>query len=269
MKTVRLLLMALAVLAFASCSRQMHTYVPNPANVPLLKEKNEFKANLSLTNWQAAYAVSDNIAVMVNGQYVWRNLLYDSDSDGDWLLDPHVRGGLIEGGVGFFKAVDSRQRAIFDVYAGYGNGSFKTLDNEFSADSIRGNTNYQLRTKFHKFFIQPTFGFSHKVVEAAFSTRISVVRFYDQTMGSKVFENDDVRRENFLKLGDKAMPFFEPTFTVRAGYRYIKWHGQLLISVPINDETYSGYQVGDFFQPVSFSTGISLNFGQWVQDAKK
>lgn len=269
MKTVRLFLMAFMVLAFASCSRQVHTYVPNQANVPLLKEKNEFKANISLTNWQAAYAVSDNIAIMANGQYVWRNLMFngDDDDDDDLLLDPYVRGGLVEGAVGFFKAVDSRKRAVFDVYAGYGNGAFKTLDN--SGDSVRGNTDYQIRTRFHKFFIQPSFGLSHKVVEAAFSSRFSVVRFYDQTMGSKAFLDNPNRRENFMRLSDKAIPFFEPTFTVRVGYRYVKWHAQLLISVPINDEKYSGYDVSDYFQPISLNMGVSLNFGQWVRDAGK
>lgn len=269
MKTARLFLMAFTVLAFASCSRQVHTYVPNQANVPLLKEKNEFKGNVSFTNWQGAYAITDNIGVMASGQYVWRNMFYDRDSDGDYLLDPHVRGGLVEGGVGFFKPIGTSKRAIFDVYAGYGNGSFKTVDNGFQYDSIQGNPDYLLRTKFHKFFVQPSFGLSHKVVEAAFSTRFSVVRFYDQTMGSKVFEDNENRRENFMRLSDKAIPFFEPTFTVRVGYRYVKWQAQLLFSVPINDETYTGYEVGDFFQPVSLTMGVSLNFGQWVQDAGK
>ncbi|WP_343701179.1 hypothetical protein [Chitinophaga sp.] len=270
MKKFRLFLMALPVCALFSCSRDI--YVPNQVNVPLLKEKNELKANLSLTNWQAAYSITDNIALMVNGQYVHRGWLdvddNDNDNDDDLFVDKNTRGGLIEGGVGFFKAVDTRKRAVFDVYAGYGAGAFKTLDRAYnSAPDGSVANDYLLRTRFHKFFVQPSFGLAHKVVEAAFTSRFSIVKFHDQTLGVKAFENDTQRRDNFMRLGDKAVPFFEPTFTVRAGYRYIKWYGQLMFSVPMNDETYNNYNVNDYFQPVSVTMGVTLNFGQWVKDA--
>ena len=265
------LLLAIPMLAFISCNRDI--YVPNQVNAPLLKEKNEFKANLSLSNWQAAYAVSDNIAIMVNGQYVSRAFWFDNDdnnNDDDLFVDKNTRGGLLEGGVGFFKALDTKQRAVFDVYAGYGNGAFKTLEGAYSsAPDGTSKIDYQLRTQFHKFFVQPSFGLSHKVVEAAFTPRFSIVKFYNQTMGVKAFENDTQRRDNFLRLGDNAVPFFEPAFTVRVGYRYVKFHAQLMFSVPMNDETYSGYDVNDYFQPVSFQTGVSLNFGDWVKKAGK
>lgn len=265
------LLMAIPMLAFISCNRDI--YVPNQVNAPLLKEKNEFKANLSLSNWQAAYAVSDNIAIMVNGQYVSRAFWFDNDNnnnDDDLFVDKNTRGGLLEGGVGFFKALDTKQRAVFDVYAGYGNGAFKTLEGAYSeAPDGTSKIDYQLRTQFHKFFVQPSFGLSHKVVEAAFTPRFSIVKFYNQTMGVKAFENDTQRRDNFLRLGDNAVPFFEPAFTVRVGYRYVKFHAQLMFSVPMNDETYSGYDVNDYFQPVSFQTGVSLNFGDWVKKSGK
>src|SRR5690349_19774662 len=128
------LLMAIPMLAFIACNRDI--YVPNQVNAPLLKEKNEFKANLSLSNWQAAYAVSNNIAIMVNGQYVSRAFWFDNDdnsNDDDLFVDKNTRGGLLEGGVGFFKALDPNQRAVFDVYAGYGNGAFKTLEGAYSS----------------------------------------------------------------------------------------------------------------------------------------
>lgn len=271
MKRKHLFLMAIPMLAIMSCNRDI--YVPNQVNAPLLKEKNEFKANLSLSNWQAAYAVSNNIAIMVNGQYVSRAFWFDNDANGDddeLFVDKNTRGGILEGGVGFFKALDTKQRAVFDVYAGYGNGAFKTLEGAYSsAPDGTSKLDYQLRTQFHKFFVQPSFGLSHKVVEAAFTPRFSLVKFYGQTMGVKAFENDTQRRDNFLRLGDNAVPFFEPAFTVRVGYRYVKFHAQLMFSVPMNDETYSGYDVNDYFQPVSFQTGVSLNFGDWVKKSGK
>lgn len=266
---IRILLPVLAVLGLASCSRDI--YVPNQVNAPLLKEKNELKANLSLSNWQAAYAITDNIAVMVNGQYVTRGIFFDDDNDtdnDDLFIDKNTRGGVIEGAVGFFKPIDTRKRMIFDVYAGYGNGAFKTLDGNFnSTEPGTSPVGYTLRTHFNKFFVQPAIGFSHKVVEASFTSRFSLVKFYNQSMGANVFENDENRRLNFMRISEDLRPFFEPAFTIKAGYRYVKWFGQLMFSVPMNDETYSGYDVNEYFQPVSLTMGVSLNFGQWVRDA--
>ncbi|RPD41297.1 hypothetical protein [Chitinophaga barathri] len=270
-KLIRTIIPVLVILCLVSCSRDI--YVPNQVNAPLLKEKNEFKANLSLSNWQAAYAITDNIGIMVNGQYVNRAIFFDSDGDNnddDLFVDRNTRGGIIEGGIGFFKPVDTKKRAVFDVYAGYGNGSFKTLDGNYtSAPDGTPRDGYTLRTQFNKFFVQPAFGLSHKVVEASFATRFSLVKFYGQSMGANVFENDENRRMNFQRLSDKLTPFFEPAFTVKVGYRYVKWFGQLMFSVPMNDETYSGYEVNEYFQPVSVTMGVSLNFGQWVKDAGK
>lgn len=48
-------------------------YTPNMQNVPLLTEKNEVRATLGPFDYQAAYAVTENIGVMLNGQYHTRN----------------------------------------------------------------------------------------------------------------------------------------------------------------------------------------------------
>lgn len=264
-------LFALSALLITGCSRSINIYVPNQANVPLLKEKHEVKANISFSDWQAAYAITDNIAVMASGQHLARGLFYqDSEGDGDGLIDEYTRGGLIEGGVGFFKALDSKKRAVFDVYAGYGNGRFKTLDEFYYDDQELPRNNFLLRTRFHKFFVQPSFGVSHKVVEAAFAPRISLVNFYDQYIGPNAFENNPEEKTNFMRMNNKTVAFFEPTFTIRVGYRYVKWHMQLLFSTPLQDGAYSDNDgMGRYFQPVALNSGVSLNFGQWVRDAHR
>lgn len=268
MNSMRFSIAAMLMLAFASCSRQVHVYVPSPPNHPLLKEKGEFKGNVSLNNWQGAYAVSDNVAVMVNGQYVWRGIWSENDDYGDEdIIDKYVRGGVIEAGAGYFKPIGTSKRAVFDVYAGYGNGAFRTMDDEFTRDSVR--MDHQLSTRFHKFFVQPGFGLSHKIVEVGISTRFSVLNFYNTGLGSKAFANDPGERENFLNMNGRTVPFVEPAFTFRVGYRYVKWQGQLMFSVPLVDEYYSNTSMNKYYQNVGFTTGVSLNFGQWVADAKR
>lgn len=252
----------------SSCNR--HIYVPNTVNAPLLKEKHEFKGSVSPTNFQAAFAVTNNIAIMANGQYVYRFDLDGKDTnDDDLFIDKNTRGGIIEGAVGFFKPMDLKKRMVFDVYAGYGNGSFKTLTANYEDNSSFPVNDYLLRTHFNKFFIQPGIGFSHPVIEAGFTSRFSVLKFYSLYSGARAFGDDANRKANYMKIGDKALPFFEPAFTFRVGYKYVKFQMQLMFSVLMNDERYNDYEISEYFQPVAFGMGASVNIAHWYDDFRK
>lgn len=48
-----------------SCTRNI--YIPNQVNAPLLHEKHQLKIDAAPSNLQAAYAVTDHFAVMLNG----------------------------------------------------------------------------------------------------------------------------------------------------------------------------------------------------------
>ncbi len=207
-RPVLIFLLLAGGLSFSACNK--HIYVPNTVNVPLLKEKYEFKGSVSPTNYQAAFAVTNHVAIMANGQYVFRpDLDNDNKDNDDIFVDKHTRGGLFEGAVGFFQPLDTKKRMVFDVYAGYGAGSFKTLDAAFNDDNSSGNVNdYLLRTRFSKAFLQPSIGFAHPVIEAAFSSRFSMVNFYHQSLGGKVFETETSRRVDFLSISDKTRFFF-------------------------------------------------------------
>jgi hypothetical protein len=262
----------LAGIALSSCNK--HIYVPNMVNAPLLKERYEFKGAITPTNLQGAFAVTDNIAIMANGQYVYGFNYKDTDPDNnnnndDFLVDDNTRGGVIEGAVGFFKPLDRRQRMVFDVYAGYGGGSFKTISSNYSPDNGGNKSDYVLRNHFSKVFIQPSIGFVHPVIEAAFTSRFSLVNFYNSSMGPRAFENDDNGRENFMHINSKPVPFYEPAFTFRVGYKYVKFQMQLQFSVPLNDENYSNYDINQYFQPVMFGMGASVDIGHWYDNFRK
>lgn len=256
-----------SLIAFSACNQ--HIYVPNTVNEPLLKEKHEFKGSISPSNYQAAFALTNNIAIMANGQYVYDFLNSDDDTGSDVIVDSDTRGGVIEGAVGYFKPLDTKKRMVFDVYAGYGNGSFKTLSDDYTSSTNRVVTDYLLRTHFNKYFIQPGIGLSHPVIEAAFTSRFSLLKFYNLHAGPKAFENDSLRGVNYMSIGNKVLPLYEPAFTFRVGYRYVKFQMQLLFSVLINDETYGGYDFDEYFQPVALNMGVSVNIAHWYDDFKK
>lgn len=254
-----------AGLFLASCNK--YIYVPNTVNAPLLKEKYEFKGSLSPTNYQAAFAVADKVAIMANGQYVYRWNLNDNNTkknDDDLFLDKYTRGGVFEGAVGFFQPLDKKKRMVFDTYAGFGGGRFKTLDRAYDDEGSTGVVNdYQLTTRFSKFFIQPSIGFVHPVFEAVFSSRVSVLNFYGMGAGEKAFAGQETQRAEFLKISNGTHALLEPAFTFRVGYKYVKFQSQLSFMLPFDDATYGGYELNEYFQPVSVGMGVSINIGQW------
>ncbi|CAL1520490.1 hypothetical protein [Chitinophaga sp. MM2321] len=254
--------------AISSCNK--HIYVPNTVNAPLLKEKHEFKGSISPTNLQAAFAITDNIAIMANGQYVYRfKFADDNNNDNDVFVDNNTRGGVVEGAVGFFKPLDPKKRMVFDVYAGFGAGHFKTLASQSNSTTGTNVNDYLLKNQFSKVFIQPSIGFVHPVFEAAFTSRFSLLNFYNTYLGSKAFENDATGKENFMRISDKPVAFYEPGFTFRVGYKYVKFQMQLLVSVPLNDNTYNGSDINQYFQPVAFGMGASVNIAHWYDNFRK
>lgn len=243
-------------------------YVPQAINAPALKEKYEFKGNVGPNNAQAAFAVSDNIAIMASGQFVYRNAFYGSEGDEDNVFDRNVHGGAFEGGLGYFKAFGSKNRAVFDVYGGLGTGGFNTLDKSYYDASNPTNTeDYKLRSRFAKGFIQPSFGIVHPVVEAIFSTRFSVVNFYGLTAGNLARGADSTHSGAFYQIGSKPRFFYEPAITFRVGYKYVKFQMQLSAAACMNAAP--GTHFNDYFQPVNLNLGASINIAKWYDSFKR
>ncbi len=127
MKKFYLFLLAPAI-SFIACNRSV--YVPNQVNVPLLKEKGEVKASVSLSDWQVAYAITDNFAVMTNGQYVSRLVRFEDDDDfDDPIVDPNTRGGLFEVGAGYTKALGISKKPCLKYMADMDSEGLKPMKN--------------------------------------------------------------------------------------------------------------------------------------------
>ncbi|SEW56520.1 hypothetical protein [Chitinophaga arvensicola] len=275
--TIYAALLCGAAFAVSSCNK--HIYVPNQVNVPLLKEKYEFKGSVTPSNLQAAFAITDHIAVMANGQYLWGFSYADPGNnfrDDDGILhDNNTRGGLVEGAVGFFQPIGSAKKAVFDVYAGYGSGHFKTLTGEYKSDNAVLN-DYVIQNRFSKVFVQPSFGFVHRVVEAAFSSRFSFINFYDSNIGMKAFENQATEQSKYMKIYDKSVVFYEPAFTVRVGYKYVKFQAQLQFSTALNRNSFYNNNTYDYnnsfneyFQPVNFNMGVAVDLAKWYNHVRR
>jgi len=226
-----------AVLLISSCAP---AYIPNVINAPLLSNKNEFQGKLtggtSGFDNQLSYAITDNIGVMVNGSYNYRN---DSST--------YHKHYFVETGLGYYRKLQEAGR--LEIFGGYGYGDVKITEKDwFYQNNIYTNAYYQ------RFFIQPSLGAVTNVFEGSFSTRYSLVNMHFR-------EGDD----NDMSMNNSYISFLEPAITVKLGYKYVKYVAQVGFSVPIYGKTEQMYS----FQPFIFSMGINVKIGQKYLDDKK
>jgi len=207
-------------------------YIPNTENVPLMTEKGDVKINISTTNVQASYAVTDNIAVMANGyrrQSTWSDA---SDSIDSWEYTSNRF--LAEGGIGYYKVIS--ENFIFETYGGGGFGQvgFDYFDVDYDIEN-------NFSANFSRFFVQPNIGYKNDFFEFAISSRISGLKF----SGIKTnYSLDDLIDSEVYQIDAPIYFFFEPAITFRLGYKWAKLHFQTIYSNKLNIEPLNYRKLG-------------------------
>jgi len=242
MKNRTILLFSLII--FATSCKVM--YVPNMVNVPLFKEKNEFRGTVSLSDYQFAYAPGKNIGLMANG-YI-RNSSFSS------LSEYSTSRNLFEGGVGYFKPLS--EGFVFETYAvgGVGNLSYNYTDTYNS-----GTQENKYSTSFTRFFLQPSIGYTNDFVDVAFSTRIVQLGF--NNVKYEGYTTQDLKDEEILNLDKTKYYFIEPTFTLRLGYKWCKIHLQAIYSNKVNIEPLN-------YQKFTVNFGLHINIAPRLNKSK-
>ena len=195
------------VCVFASCSPKYYT--PNTLNVPLFSEKGEtnltLSGNVNQVEFQGAYAVANNIAIIANGGVIMPGNL-ETGNGGS--------GKLVELGAGYFKPVT--ENWIFETYGIVGYGS---MENHLpSTKDYYPLTKGNISANLLRVGIQPNFGYKTKNFSAAISSRI-VNLSYSNIKGDLIY--DDVVQTNYLK--DNSSNFLiEPALTLRGGFEKFK-----------------------------------------------
>jgi len=204
-----------SVLAMLNSSCVHYYYAPNSNNVPLFKEKNEGRIQASYASTatggntkdangfelQSAYAVGNHTALQFN--------LFSASESED---DGSGSGTYVEAACGYFKPVDARRHWIFETYGGLGYGGVK---NEFGGGVIA-------KTSILKLFAQPSFGFTSKYFEMAFSSKLSLVNLgYISSNISK--DNNPLDYDYVESLrGGKSYFLWEPGLMLRGGFKNVK-----------------------------------------------
>jgi hypothetical protein len=272
MKSRSCMLVALAPILFSACYTPRYMYSPAAHNVPVLVKQGDSKlaANYSSDlsgnpftstegsrerkksegyDLQGAVAVTNNFAIQAN--YFNRT---ERNKGNDGNLDNSVinyRRELTEIGLGYFRSIHSRDKVMFQVFAGAGKGNFKFTD----AGNDLNNLPY---TRFHqadiiKIYIQPAFIFRVKENFAlSVSSRHSFINFSNILTDYSPLELQDYQLED-LEFGYRA--FWEPGFTNTIGFNKLpglKLEYQLSTSLLVSQRNID-------YRSFNFSLGLVLD----------
>ncbi len=220
------LYIAFILAILSSCSPE---YIPNMVNSPMLSNQGEFQATIATgtSNFdaQTAFAITDNIGIMVNGSY--GNETNDSTDD----FHKHT---FIEGGIGYYNKIGDKGR--YEIYGGFGTGSVEGFFEDALFDSEITNANY------NRFFVQPGIGMSTGIFDGSFSPRFVLIQMNPQGTG--------------FVSGDYNV-FVEPVFTSKVGFKWVKFVAQVGFSIPFGDD-----QVNFNYQSFIMNVGLNLNIGR-------
>jgi len=249
MKANQLIMLSMAIaMGISSCSPVL--YSTTGQNVPLFRKKEEVAINAGYFgiedkdlssyydseggfNAQFAAAVDSSVAI-ISSLYTLK-----AGSDSEWK----IKGSYFEAGVGLFKHGEV-SKLTGELFAGIGFGSMK---NSYDFKNIDAN--------YLKFFIQPSGGFSSKVLDMAFTPRIGLVTYTKYNNNVEEPLVDDFFSEK------KTTFVFEPGITIRMGYKNVKLQYQF------NYSTFH-YKGTDEFDPVSNMVG-SFNLFILISDRWK
>ena len=202
-------LSVILLVAFSSCTH--YYYIPQAQNVPLFQEKNEYRLGTSAggnnevntTDIQAAYSISNHMAVMANVMVADGG----EKSSGDWGI-----GKYYDAGIGYYKAFG--KHLVFEVFGGIGNSKQHHRYDKGTAD-----------LRFRKVFLQPSIGITYNGFDIALTAGISNINFY------KINNPLDKNLEEYFIINNiaehKNSYLFEPALTIRGGWKYAKMQVQL------------------------------------------
>jgi len=217
---MKIFLTAVLLLEVLLCSCSRYYYVPNLQNVPLFKEKKETRVSAAFGGGdesecfeaQAAYSITGNMGIMTN---------FMSVKGGDGSEPVNARGNYFDGALGFYKPAG--RIGVFEIYGGFGRCN---QHHEYGT----GNGDSDL--SFNNIFLQPSFGITLNFFDLAVSTRINRLSFLNIVNNINTYTTWYTELNN---LTDKKHYFFEPSVTLRAGWKNVKVQLQYVYSNYLND----------------------------------
>jgi hypothetical protein len=197
---------------------------------------------------QAAYAMTKESAIMANAL-----ILNPNSTDG--------RGQLYELGAGYYKPIPSpysiiSKKFVFETYGVIGLGNATNYYNKYPNS---------ISTNLFKAYVQPSIGYTSNLFDLIVSAKIGAIHTFGirKSMPDSAFnelaQNGSSIANDFGILNQSRTSFiFEPAFTFRLGFKYVKLHFQVGTTV-----------VGSNFRQLSLTTTPVTDIGITIFIAKR
>lgn len=176
------------------CGGCASVYVPSIRNVPLFIKRGQVHVQTSIGNGinaNAAYALTNHIAISAGGLYANNKLLLKSK----WRVHQSAEAAL-----GLYG---TKNQFSFEFFGGYGVGKGhgeEIISGWIFCCSYRE----QAKAEYQKYFIQPSMGFMHKRIQFIGSFRLSRVDFQNVEIGPIGGFIDNISRKKILYLEPSA-----------------------------------------------------------------
>lgn len=228
------------LVAMTSCTH--YYYIPQTQNVPLFREKNEYRATVSMgggveistIDIQAAYSFTDKFALQTN--------LMFANGGGDKNYGDWGKGNYIDAAFGYFKPL--RGHGVFEIYAGLG------TSNQHHQYSLYGES---ADLSFTKVYIQPSIGLTFSGFDVALTSGFSNINFNKINYQISKYSGDYSSVE--LISRNKNSFLFEPSLTIRGGWKYVKLQLQLGLSQNLSNSNLA-------FETSKINAGVTFAFGK-------
>jgi hypothetical protein len=225
------------------CSCSHYYYVPNVQNVPLFREKNEYRLSGTFGGGdesvcievQAAYSVTDNIGIMANFMSAKGG---DVSDNKNW-----AKGNYLDGAIGYYKPIN--KYGVFEIYGGFGgsNQHHHYMNTNYNSGTISNSSGGTSDLSFTKIFVQPSFGLTFKGFDVALSNRICILSF--NKINNQISGNSE-EHNTLNSISNKSHLFLEPAITIRGGWKYVKLQFQAATASYFNnpDLHFEDYHIG-------------------------
>jgi hypothetical protein len=217
-------------LPFVFCSCTHYYYVPSVQNVPLFREKNEYRISGTIgggdettcVEVQAAYSITDKVGVMAD---------FMTATGGDEADKDYGKGNYFDGALGYYKPIS--KNGVFEVYGGLGiaNQHHEYSTNLYNNGVITPTYSGKSDLSTLKVFVQPSLGLTFNLFDIGWSTRLNRLSFI--TVDNNINNNLDLYNE-LNDPSNKIHYYFEPAITLRGGWKNVKLQFQAAYSYYMN-----------------------------------
>lgn len=224
----------IAAIFITGCSR--YYYKPNGVNVPLFTESGQFHLNINgsvssesdangtNTNTMNVFDFQGSVSPINHLDIIagYSSYNYTTTVPNFSAGNVNATAGLAEAGVGGYYALGGQKvKMVVDFYGGWGVGKIQS--------DINANVN--------RLFFQPGIGMRSPWFDVAFNPRIVNLGFtnFDANGRDNLYlQSQGLIDATGVRFDTRRYTFFEPCFTLRAGYKFAKVQFQYVFSVPMS-----------------------------------